>query len=859
MAGIFLTCFVANLTQSAPTAALSSEPAESTVSFQSPATESSPNSTHNFPSSLSTSVGETSTNTAALSILPATVGAAATTKSCAWASNGAGQIGNANAAATKPTVRGRSQLAAQSSALVSTIGQDYSDDAATLQPISVPATLPSAVTEPTSPPPPNLNSSLNESAGETSPSTRALLIPAAIGNLAPSGTLSAWAGQGVGPTATAKGEAPGSTTPERGQGADQRSGLVATARQTPSDDAAIPPPVSAQVWVPGLQPASLPNPAVEQQYAGTQTTSKQAQTSGPGSAQESGSGQDTQASPGFWDSRPPARPVDPTQTPAAPPSPSSQAVSYPPLSSIQTQQAAAESGPAASNSSTLLSAADLNALAEFSSAMEKFAGADVQTASYSNPSAGQAGQATPASDSEAGNSSTPLFATNHPEVAEYSSWVGNSADADVKAATNPTSTAGQVGQAVPAFGSEASDSSIALFATDHPKLAEFSSLSGKAAGAEITFKIPGSESSPTPAAEKSTRGSNPVTAATPGSGLRMTAGDSVQNPFASKAENQANTPAKVTLRSAQVSGSVAAEGAWQKGNEQEAASAQAPLSSLASPVPVQQAGASAQPAAPAAMSEDAAALQATSIQSSGATNANSDGTGAHANLTESSASGQGKSGQQNGTASGDDPDLVAPIAPGIANNPAPDSTANLLVPHAPSDPASHATAAPPSTLPPPSQPPTTLSAWQNYNAGAGSIVRSASLSGSANGAEMHVELRTGALGPLDVHATLREGLVGAEIHVQGQEAHTLLAAGLPSLERALGERNLRVENITVYQDRGGEGTGGGGKQGAQSGYSPSPQRQVSPWDSPPQVRSAASGSWEDEELVNPAPGLSVRA
>ena len=124
---------------------------------------------------------------------------------------------------------------------------------------------------------------------------------------------------------------------------------------------------------------------------------------------------------------------------------------------------------------------------------------------------------------------------------------------------------------------------------------------------------------------------------------------------------------------------------------------------------------------------------------------------------------------------------------------------------------------------------------------------------------MHVELRSGALGPLEVHAVLHEGSVGAEIHVQGQEAHTLLAAGLPSLERALGERNLRVENIAVYQDQAGGGMSGGERQDPQSGSSPSPQHQVLPWDSPPQPRSAASGSSEDEELANPAAGLSVRA
>jgi flagellar hook-length control protein FliK len=138
-------------------------------------------------------------------------------------------------------------------------------------------------------------------------------------------------------------------------------------------------------------------------------------------------------------------------------------------------------------------------------------------------------------------------------------------------------------------------------------------------------------------------------------------------------------------------------------------------------------------------------------------------------------------------------------------------------------------------------------------------VRSAALSGSANGAEMHVELRSNALGPMEVHAVLNGGSVGAEIHVQGQEAHTLLAAGLPSLERALGERNLRVENIAVYHDQAGGGMSGGEKQDQQSGSYPSAQHQTLPWDNPSQPSREASSSSEDEELANPTVGLSIRA
>jgi flagellar hook-length control protein FliK len=112
---------------------------------------------------------------------------------------------------------------------------------------------------------------------------------------------------------------------------------------------------------------------------------------------------------------------------------------------------------------------------------------------------------------------------------------------------------------------------------------------------------------------------------------------------------------------------------------------------------------------------------------------------------------------------------------------------------------------------------------------------------------------------MEVHAVVSGGSVGAEIHVQGQEAHTLLAAGVPALERALGERNLRVENIAVYQDHAGGGTSGGEKQDQQSGSNPSAQHQVLLWGNPPQSSAAAGGSLDGEELANPAVGLSVRA
>jgi flagellar hook-length control protein FliK len=472
---------------------------------------------------------------------------------------------------------------------------------------------------------------------------------------------------------------------------------------------------------------------------------------------------------------------------------------------------------------------------------------------------GQTEQGTPVSSPEAKGPSALFSATDNPALAEPLTLRGNSAGGDVQPDSNSGPSADQVAQAAPASGSKASDSPLPLSATDHPSLSELTSQLGKFAGAEINLKVSGSESRQASAPEKSTTGSVPLGVGALSSNASKTVLDAVQIPAGPKAENQVDIPAKVTPHSAQVSGSMATEVAWQKGNEPETANAHAPISSLASSVPIPSLEANSQPATAARPLQNGPAPEDTGIQPSGPAYTSSSDGGAHANLADSSASGQGKPGQQTGSGSGDNSASVIGFAPNFAGNPSPDPAAGLLTAHAPSILLSHVNPAAPQTPPSSSQPAATLSAWQNYDGGAGKIVRSASLSDSANGAEMHVELRTGALGPLDVHAVVHEGSVGAEIHVQGQEAHTLLAAGLPSLERALGERNLRVENITIYHDQVGGGMSGGEKQDQQSGSSPSPQHQVLPWNSLPQPSSAASGSSEDEELANPATGLSVQA
>jgi flagellar hook-length control protein FliK len=399
--------------------------------------------------------------------------------------------------------------------------------------------------------------------------------------------------------------------------------------------------------------------------------------------------------------------------------------------------------------------------------------------------------------------------------------------------------------------------STAPIANSHGESAEFSAALGRFSEMEVTVKV--SNSGPTVGAalnDKLTAESGPVANGAPQSGPGKIAYQLVQSSIASKGENPANNTAKATL---DLPSSDTKEVVGRTTVEAEAAAGdvKAPLATpnatssdqfaLNSPIPDQ-----------AITPRNDTASGDNSIQRSVVTPASSAASNAHANTFDSSTSGQGKSGRQNAPGPGDG---SATFVHSIANSPGPDPASSLLTAHTPSVPAIHANTSTPPTPPSSSsaQQATTLSAWQNYDGGAGKIVRSASITESAGGAAMHVELHSGPMGPIEIHTVVRDGSVGAEIHVQGQEAHTLLAAGLPSLERALTDRNLRVENIAVYRDHTGGGMSGGGRQDSPSDSSPSPHHQALPWDNLPQPRSTARGSRAGEESANTAAGLSVHA
>jgi len=466
---------------------------------------------------------------------------------------------------------------------------------------------------------------------------------------------------------------------------------------------------------------------------------------------------------------------------------------------------------------------------------------------FSNPPkmpAGAAGQAAPPAGPTSFNTvalvpeidpgSLSTQGTDNPELTAHVSLGEKSAGAAGPAASNLTPAPGML-TGIPVAPLDASPA---------PAAAKVLTLLGTMAGPGATLQVTGSD--PSEPTEKSPSGTSLVPTGAPDGGHEV-AVDGVRTSAPSEFQFAPNDLTKNASPSAQ--GSLAPDAPAEKNHRGETSNAQAVPLTAPSPVPFP-------PHANSHMDASANISPATETGGGrqGAAAVSTSGTGgAHPNLLDSSPDSQGKSAPQNGGAPGNSPASVS----SFTHSALPDPSINILGAHQPSPPPTSDDATALRTPPPAAHTPTTLSAWQSYEGGAGSIVRAASLGDSALGSEMHVEFRSGSLGPLEVHAVMREGSVGAEIHVQGQEAHTLLAAGLPSLERALGERNLRVENLAVYQDHAGGGMSGGDKHGSQSGSSPSPQHQVLPWDNPAQRVSPSVP--ENEELNDPESGLSVRA
>ena len=83
--------------------------------------------------------------------------------------------------------------------------------------------------------------------------------------------------------------------------------------------------------------------------------------------------------------------------------------------------------------------------------------------------------------------------------------------------------------------------------------------------------------------------------------------------------------------------------------------------------------------------------------------------------------------------------------------------------------------------------------------------------------EMRLDLRSEVFGAMALRTVVREGEVGAAIGVETSEARAILTTELPGLERALADRNLRLEHINIFQWTDGVGAGNGNQWGSHAG------------------------------------------
>jgi len=157
-----------------------------------------------------------------------------------------------------------------------------------------------------------------------------------------------------------------------------------------------------------------------------------------------------------------------------------------------------------------------------------------------------------------------------------------------------------------------------------------------------------------------------------------------------------------------------------------------------------------------------------------------------------------------------------------------------------------------------------LDAWGDLAARAGPIVTSAALSGGTDQAEMRVELRTEALGAMQLTAFLEGDRMGAVIDVQTPAAHSWLVTELPALHQALSNQNLHLDNVSILDRSGTDGSLGGNSRGRGGFGSPSDEPPRSSAEQIPSGAQFVNGVHASAEVEtwparSPSGRLSVRA
>jgi trimeric autotransporter adhesin len=93
-----------------------------------------------------------------------------------------------------------------------------------------------------------------------------------------------------------------------------------------------------------------------------------------------------------------------------------------------------------------------------------------------------------------------------------------------------------------------------------------------------------------------------------------------------------------------------------------------------------------------------------------------------------------------------------------------------------------------------------LRAWNGGDNAQTHLVQSAQVGGNVRESQVNIALQADTLGNVEVHARVAGDVVGASIGVDRHDAHAMISSTLPTLHEALTERQLRVSEVSVFQN-----------------------------------------------------------
>src|SRR5262249_29245669 len=91
-----------------------------------------------------------------------------------------------------------------------------------------------------------------------------------------------------------------------------------------------------------------------------------------------------------------------------------------------------------------------------------------------------------------------------------------------------------------------------------------------------------------------------------------------------------------------------------------------------------------------------------------------------------------------------------------------------------------------------------LATWAGRRQGIDQMVKTAEPVAPTGSMEIRLELKTEGLGPMELRAVMHDGRVGAAIGVGTPDAKAALTTELPGLQRALTERNVQLDSISIF-------------------------------------------------------------